>query len=46
MRIELTDVELALLVQTMETSTYAGKFARIVADLLDKLREAAESASK
>ena len=38
MKIELTDIELALLVETVETSTYAGKFSRIVADLLEKLR--------
>ncbi len=44
MKIEVTDVELTLLVETVETSTYPGKFARLVADLLEKLQ--AEAASK
>lgn len=38
MKIELTDTELALLIQTVETSTYAGKLAHLVADLLGKLK--------
>ena len=36
---KLTEDERALLIEVMETSTFAGKIARFVADLLDKLRE-------
>ncbi len=39
MRIDLTDVEVSLLVQTLEASTYPGKVCRLVADLLDKLHK-------
>ena len=38
MKIDLTDTELALLVQTVESSTYAGKLSQLVAAVLDKLR--------
>ena len=44
MKIDLTDIEVKLLIETIETSTYAGKFARLVSDLLDKLRPAKEEA--
>lgn len=40
MRIDLTDVELTLLIQTVETSTYAGKLSDIVTDLRKKLHAA------
>ena len=36
---ELTDDEKQLIIQTIETSTYAGSLCRLVADLLDKLKE-------
>ena len=39
MKIELTKDEQELLIQTVEASTYAGRLARIVADLLDKLKK-------
>ncbi len=42
MKIELTKDEQALLVQTVETSTYTGALARLVADLLDRLKEVEE----
>ncbi len=35
--IVLTENELQLILQTVETSTYAGKISSIVAGLLDKL---------
>ena len=42
MKIELTELEVKLLIETVESSTYAGRFARLVSDLLDKLRPAVE----
>ena len=39
MKLELTDDEQKLLIMTIEESTFAGRLARIVADLLDKLKE-------
>ena len=39
---KLTSDEKQLLIMTVEESTYAGKLARLVADLLDKLKEEKE----
>lgn len=36
--IEFTDEERQLLIQTVETSTYAGILAALVADVLSKLK--------
>ncbi len=36
---QLTSQEKRLLIETVETSTYAGKLAHLVAGVLDKLKE-------
>ena len=42
MKIELTDTELALLVKTVEQTSYAGSLAYIVVGLLEKLQKETE----
>ena len=42
MKLELDEKELALFIRLIEESTFAGKIARFVADLLEKLQTAAK----
>jgi hypothetical protein len=39
---QLTAQEKRLLIETVETSTYAGRLAHLVAGILDKLKEVKE----
>lgn len=36
-QLEITEIERRLLIQTIETSTYPGKFSKLVAGLLERL---------